>query len=164
VTVSDRRYHTVRLIQRYAIDPPVRMIWRLGFAPPGDAELETIGRSSGQPHRTRICNGQIGETFWLIAQDGRRSDYVANIRADPRVRVRTSPHGGWLSGTAHVLDDDDPRERRRRLGEVGFWQRMCQNATHVMSTDPLTIRIDLDPPDHQGSVGAAAQRTPELPP
>jgi deazaflavin-dependent oxidoreductase (nitroreductase family) len=164
VTVTDRRYRAVRLIQRYAIDPPVRMIWRLGFAPPGDAELETTGRRSGRPHRTRICNGQVGETFWLIAQDGQRSDYVANLRADPRVRVRTSPHGRWLSGTAQVLDDDDPRERRRALGRVGFWRRMCQHATHALSTDALTIRIDLDPAAGRGSAGAAAQRTAEFPP
>jgi deazaflavin-dependent oxidoreductase (nitroreductase family) len=146
MTVSDLRFRGVRLVQRYVIDPPVRLVWRLGLAPPGDAELETTGRRSGEPQRTRICNGLVGSTFWLIAQDGHRSDHVANIRADPRVRVRTGAHRNWLSGTAHVLDGDDPRERRRVLGQLGAWRRMCLSASHVMSTDPLTIRIDLDPP------------------
>jgi deazaflavin-dependent oxidoreductase (nitroreductase family) len=144
--VSDRRFRAVRFVQRFVVDPPVRLLWRVGLAPPGDAELETIGRRSGQPHRTLICNGLVGTTFWLIAQDGQRSDYVGNIRAEPRVRVRTGSRTGWRSGTAHVLDDDDPRERRRVLAAVGAWRRLCLSASHAMSTDPLTIRIDLDPP------------------
>lgn len=146
MTSTYRRFRAVQLFQRFFVDPPVRLVWRLGFAPPGDAELETIGRRTGRPHRTRICNGQVGSTFWLIAQDGGRSDYVRNMRADPRVRVRTAPRTGWRSGTAHVLDGDDPRERRRMLSQLGTWHRMCQSATHALSTDPLTIRIDLDAP------------------
>ncbi|MDQ3849001.1 MAG: hypothetical protein M3296_00075, partial [Actinomycetota bacterium] len=44
-------------------------------------------------------------------------------------------------GTAHVLPDDDPRERLRRIGRP-------VNALVVrgMGTDLLTVRIDLDPP------------------
>jgi deazaflavin-dependent oxidoreductase (nitroreductase family) len=144
-TPHDRRYHALRFLQRYVVDPPVRLVWRLGLAPPGDAELETTGRHSGTPHRTRICNGTVGSTFWLIAQHGHATDYVRNIGADPRVRVRTGPHRGWRTGVAHVLDDDDAHERRRRLGEGDAWRRMCLSASHAMSTDPLTIRIDLEP-------------------
>jgi deazaflavin-dependent oxidoreductase (nitroreductase family) len=71
------------------VNPPVRLAWRLGFGPPGDALLETIGRRIGRMQRTPICDGQEGDTFWLIVQHGRRSDYVRNIEANPHVRVRT---------------------------------------------------------------------------
>src|SRR6516162_7763245 len=68
VTGSDGKYRAVQLLQRFVINPPVRLAWQVGLAPPGDAQLETIGRHSGRPHRTPICNGLEGATFWLIAQ------------------------------------------------------------------------------------------------
>jgi deazaflavin-dependent oxidoreductase (nitroreductase family) len=142
---NDRRYRVLRLVQRFVVEPPVRLVWRVGLAPPGDAELETTGRRTGQPQRTRICNGLDGNTWWLIAQHGHRSDYVRNIEADPHVRVRTGPHRGWRTGVAHVLDGDDPAERRRLLGRDDGWRRLCLSASHAMSTDPLTVRIDLEP-------------------
>jgi deazaflavin-dependent oxidoreductase (nitroreductase family) len=141
---SDGKYRAVQLVQRLVVNPPVRLAWRLGLAPPGDAQLETTGRHTGQPHRTPICNGLDGATFWLIAQHGHRTDYVRNIEADPRVRVRVGTRTGWLAGTAHVLESDDPRERRRRLSQIDGWRRLCLSASHAMSTNPLTIRIDLD--------------------
>src|SRR4051812_34681467 len=141
---SDRRYRAVSLVQRFIVDPPVRLVWRLGIAPPGDAELETTGRVTGEPHRTRICNTRVDGTVWLIAQHGHRSDYVRNIEADPAVRFRTGPHHPWYTGVAHVLDGDDPYERRRLLRRGHAWRHLCLSASHAMSTDPLTIRIDLD--------------------
>ena len=146
MVVSHGKFRVVRLIQRFVVNPPVRLVWWMGFAPPGDAELETTGRRTGRPRRTRICDGLVGTTFWLIAQHGRRTDYVRNIEANPRVRVRTRPDDSWLTGVAHVLDDDDPRGRRHLLGAGDSWRRLCLSASHVMSTDPLTIRIDLDSP------------------
>jgi deazaflavin-dependent oxidoreductase (nitroreductase family) len=161
---SDRRFRAVRLVQRVLVDPPVRLVWRVGLAPPGDAELETTGRQTGKPHRTRICNGTVGSTFWLIAQHGHRTDYVRNIEADPRVRVRTGPHRGWRTGVAHILDDDDPHERRRRLAEGDGWRWMCLSASHAMSTDPLTIRIDLHSDDSStGTDRRAARRRVRAP-
>ena len=142
---SDRKYRAVRLLQQYVVNPPVRLAWSLGLAPPGDAQLETIGRHTGRPHRTPICNGLVGTTVWVIAQHGRRSDYVRNLERDPRVRVRTGSRSGWRTGIAHILDGDDPDARRRELGRIDGWRRLCLSASHAMSTDPLTIRIDLDP-------------------
>ena len=143
---SDRKYRAVQLLQRFVINPPVRLAWQVGLAPPGDAQLETIGRHSGRPHRTPICNGLEGATFWLIAQHGRRSDYVRNIEANPRVRIRVGSRDSWRTGTARVLGNTDPSERRRVLSQHDFWRRLCLSASHAMSTSPLTIRIDLDSP------------------
>ena len=110
---SERKYQAVPLMQRFVVDPPVRLVWRLGLAPPGDAELETTGRRTGRPRRTPICNGQVDGTFWLIAQHGRRSDYVRNIEADPRVRVRTGAHRAWRTGVARALPERVPRDEHR---------------------------------------------------
>ena len=53
---------------------------------------------------------------------------------------------GSRAGTAHILDNDDPRERLRVLSQsAGGWRRLCFNASRAMSTSLLTVRIDLDP-------------------
>jgi hypothetical protein len=47
-------------------------------------------------------------------------------------------------GTAHILDEDDPRERQRLLAQAGLTRRWCVRASAAMGTSPLTVRIDLD--------------------
>jgi deazaflavin-dependent oxidoreductase (nitroreductase family) len=59
---------------------------------------------------------RAGDSFWLVSEFGTRSQYVRNIEADPRVRVRI--RGRWHEGTAHLLPDDDPVARLRRLPRI----------------------------------------------
>ena len=122
------------------------LAWRLGIPPPGDALLETTGRHTGQPRRTPVCDGLDGEVFWLVAQRGHRADWVRNIQANPRVRVKVrTPSGvGWRAGTAHIRDDDDPRERQRRIGQGNLARGLCVRASAAVGTSPLTVRIHLD--------------------
>jgi len=133
-------------LQRSVVNPLVKLAWGLGIGPPGDALLETTGRRTGQPRRTPICDGLEGETFWLVAQQGRRANWVRNIQANPRVRVkvRSGWRAHWRSGTAHILDDDDPRERQRILGRGNPARWLCVQASGAMGTSLLTVRIDLD--------------------
>jgi deazaflavin-dependent oxidoreductase (nitroreductase family) len=104
---------------------------------PGYALLETTGRRSGQLRRTPVGNGLQDGTFWIVTEHGRRAGYVRNIEANPRVRVRVG--GRWREGTAHVLPDDDPLERQRRLG-----RRLNAATVRIMGTDLMTVRIDMD--------------------
>jgi hypothetical protein len=62
-------------LQQRVINPIVLLAWELGIPPPGDALLETTGRRTRQPRRTPVCDGLDGETFWLVAQRGRRADW-----------------------------------------------------------------------------------------
>jgi F420H(2)-dependent quinone reductase len=92
-----------------------------------------------------VCDGLEGETFWLIAQRGHDADWVRNIEANPRVRVKVSGiHAGWRTGTAYILDDDDPWERQRILSQANFPRRLCMSTSKALNTNPLTIRVDLD--------------------
>jgi deazaflavin-dependent oxidoreductase (nitroreductase family) len=109
-----------------------------GLVPRGWALLETTGRRSGQARRVPVGDGLRGETFWIVAEHGRHADYVRNIEADPRVRVKA--RGRWRTGTAHVLPDEDPRALLRAL------KRPLNDAgLIVMATEPLVVRIDLEP-------------------
>jgi deazaflavin-dependent oxidoreductase (nitroreductase family) len=144
---SAAKERVIYRLQKRVINPILMLAWELGIPPPGDALLKTTGRRTGQPRRTPVCDGLDGETFWLVAQRGWRADWAENIRANPRVRVkvRSGSGVGWRAGTAHLLDDDDLRERRRRIGRGNLARRLCVSASAAMGTDPLTVRIDLDP-------------------
>jgi deazaflavin-dependent oxidoreductase (nitroreductase family) len=134
-------------LQTSVVNPLIRLAFRLGVPDPGDALLETTGRLTGKPRHTPVCDGLEGDTFWLLSQRGRDADWVRNIEADPRVRVkpRSRRPAPWRSGTAHILEDDDPYERQRVLGRGNTWRRLCLSTSAALATDPLTIRIDLDP-------------------
>jgi deazaflavin-dependent oxidoreductase (nitroreductase family) len=98
--------------------------------------LETTGRKSGQPRHTAVGGKVIDNQFWMVSEHGEHSDYVHNIKANPAVRVRIG--GQWRNGTAHLLPDDDPRQRLRSL------PRLNSAGVVAMGTDLLTIRVDLD--------------------
>jgi deazaflavin-dependent oxidoreductase (nitroreductase family) len=136
----------MRSLQKSVVDPLIRLAFRLGIPDPGDALLETIGRRTGEPRHTPVCDGLEGETFWLIAQR-RDAEWVHNITANPRVRVklRSRRPSAWRAGTAHILDDDDPAERRRVLGRGRPWRRLCLDTSARLDAEPVTIRVDLDP-------------------
>jgi deazaflavin-dependent oxidoreductase (nitroreductase family) len=120
-----------------------RFALRRGFAPLAFALLETVGRRSGQPRHTPVGNGLAGDTFWLIATHGTHADYVRNIQADSRVRVKIRHR--WRRGRATVLPNDDPVARSRTLPHQ--WRAAIGRRT---ASAPLTIRIDLDPTDDAG--------------
>ena len=143
MAVKDR---VIRPLQKSVVNPLVRLAFRFGVPPPGDALLETTGRNTGRPRQTPVCDGLDGDTFWIVAEHGRDADFVQNIVADPRVRVmvRRGSNSGWRSGTAQILDDDDPRERIRILGRDDFWRRLCVQASGAVGTSLLTVRVDLD--------------------
>jgi deazaflavin-dependent oxidoreductase (nitroreductase family) len=129
------------------VNPLVRWAFRIGIPDPGDALLETIGRRSQQPRVTPVCDGLEGDTFWLLSQRGRAADWVRNIEANPRVRVkvRSGAQSSWRVGTAYILDSDDSRYRQKILSRANVARSLCLGASGALATDLLTLRIDLDP-------------------
>ncbi|MGB0098027.1 MAG: nitroreductase/quinone reductase family protein [Solirubrobacteraceae bacterium] len=90
LTARSRRIKVlmVRTLQRWTINPLMRVPLAIGLNPLGLAILETRGRGSGQPRRTPVGNGRNGNLFWIVAEHGWRAGYVRNIQHDPGVRVR----------------------------------------------------------------------------
>jgi deazaflavin-dependent oxidoreductase (nitroreductase family) len=119
------------------VNPVVRRMLERGLFPKSHALLETTGRKSGQPRRVPLGNGLRDDRFWIVTEHGRNADYVKNIEKDPRVRVKVGRQ--WYGGTAHILPDDDPRERMRMLG-----RRANDALVRLVGTEHLVIRIDLD--------------------
>jgi len=133
-------------VQRYLINPPVRLLLRFGLMPLGYALLETRGRISGLPRTTPVGNGLDGDTFWVIAEHGLQAGYVRNIQRCPRVRLklRRGWRFVWVTGTAHPLPDDDAYARQRRLSRWHPLRALNMAVVRIMGTNLLTIRIDLD--------------------
>ncbi len=123
------RQRVVTLVQRHLANPVMRLV-------PVQTLLETTGRKSGQLRRTPVGGRLEDGRFWLVSEFGERSQYVRNIQADPRVRVRV--RGRWHSGTAHPLPEDDAAARLAAL------PKMNSAAVRAMGDNLLTIRIDLD--------------------
>jgi deazaflavin-dependent oxidoreductase (nitroreductase family) len=138
------RRTTLTRLQRSVINPLDRLAFALRIPPPGDALLETTGRRTGRPRVTPVCDCLEGDTFWVVAQNA-DADYLKNIEAAPRVRVKGSlSRGGWRTGTAHVLADDDTAERVRTLSSGNRWRALCLQTSGSIGTSPRTVRIDLD--------------------
>jgi deazaflavin-dependent oxidoreductase (nitroreductase family) len=137
----------VHLLQTSVVNPLIRLAFRIGIPDPGDAVIETTGRRTGKPQLTPVCDGLEGDTFWLLSQRGRDAHWVRNIESDPRVRVklRSRRPTKWRSGTAYIVDDDDPNERQRILSRGKPWRRLCLSTSGALATDLLTVRVDLDP-------------------
>src|SRR3978361_469675 len=98
--------------------------------------LETTGRKSGEPRRTPLGGKLVDNQFWFVSEFGEQSQYVRNIQADARVRVRL--RGRWRGGTAHLVPDDDPHARLRELPQFNSF------GVRTFGTNLLTVRVDLD--------------------
>lgn len=144
------------LIQNRGVNRLVRILLGVGLGPPTYALLETTGRRSGRPRQLPVANGLQGDVFWLIAALGEKAQYVRNIKANPRVRVKARPvriRDGlkmrWRPGTAHLMPEDDARARHRQLGRGRPGYRLDGVLLRALAAlepgNMLTVRIELDP-------------------
>ena len=113
------KHRIVHTLQKYLLNPPIKLMLAVGVPLPGYALLETRGRKTGKPRRTPVGDGRIGNQFWVVAEHGMKAGYVRNIERDPRERQR------WLS---NQLPSSAGNSRAVRL----------------FRTQLLSIRIDLD--------------------
>jgi deazaflavin-dependent oxidoreductase (nitroreductase family) len=141
----------VRTLQRWVVNPLMRLLLAIGLNPLGLAILETHGRRSGRLRRVPVGNGRSGDDFWIIAEHGSRAGYVRNIQNDPRVRVRLriGLRYRWVPGIAAVRPDADPLARQRRI--IRWHPLRALNAINVrvLGADLLTVHVRLlrDRPD-----------------
>ena len=140
------KHRIVHFLQKYLLNPPILFLFAIGLVPPGYGLLETTGRKTGKPRRTPVGNGLVGRQFWIVAEHGQKAGYVRNIVGNPRVRLklRDGLRARWYAGTAHLLSDDDPRDRQRWLASELPSSGSNAAAVRFFGTQLLTVRIDLD--------------------
>jgi deazaflavin-dependent oxidoreductase (nitroreductase family) len=104
--------------------------------------LTTTGRRSGQPREIEIWFGLDGDTLYMLSGGRGRSDWVKNLKADPRVSVRIGDR--LLRGRARIVAEPEEDEKARALlvnkyglrysGDLSSWRR-----------DALPLAVDLEP-------------------
>jgi deazaflavin-dependent oxidoreductase (nitroreductase family) len=134
--VDKRRVST--FMSTRLLNPVLKSAANAGIPLPSVVILETTGRKSAQPRRNPVGKSIEGNTLWIVAEHGRRANYVRNLTANPRVRVKVGRR--WRTGTAHTMPEDDPRERQRRIPN-----KLNSAVVRAMGSDLLTVRVDLDP-------------------
>lgn len=75
--------------------------------------LTTTGRVTGQPHEIEIWFGLDDATLYMLSGGDDRSDWVKNLRQNPKVEIRIA--GQTFEGHAHVIEDTEEDELARRL-------------------------------------------------
>lgn len=134
----------MRWLQRYLLNPPVKLIVRAGLVP-GYALVETVGRRSGKRRVTVVGMRVDGSTGWVVAEQGRHAGYVRNIAARPEVRVRIGRR--WRTAHATAVPDDDPEAR------LGSFSRSHASSVRRFGTELLTVRFDFVPGPDPGAAG-----------
>jgi deazaflavin-dependent oxidoreductase (nitroreductase family) len=133
-TDAQKRRRVVAL-QRWLLNPPMKLLVGLGVVP-GHLVIETRGRRTGRSRRTVVGAHRDGETFWVVAEQGRHAAWVRNLEADPEVRVRHRAR--WRSARGSIVDGDDPQAR------LSTWDRPGHaRLVERLGAELTTIRLDL---------------------
>jgi deazaflavin-dependent oxidoreductase (nitroreductase family) len=75
--------------------------------------LTTTGRVSGEPREIEIWFGLEGSRLYMLSGGRDRSDWVKNLKREPKVTVRIADR--TLEGQARVVDDPAEDGRARDL-------------------------------------------------
>ena len=90
-----------------------RPLWSVFPAPSGFGVLTVVGRRSGKLRRTSVRAIRAGDAVYVVAMMAERSEWLKNIRADPRVGIRLG--AATLRGSAHEVVDADAREQAAKV-------------------------------------------------
>jgi deazaflavin-dependent oxidoreductase (nitroreductase family) len=105
--------------------------------------LTTTGRSSGNPHTIEIWFALHGDRVYLLAGGGDQSDWVRNVRLEPRVALRLG--GEDMICRARVVDDPDEDALARRLLLEKYAPRSSDDLGEWAST-ALPVVVELPSP------------------
>jgi deazaflavin-dependent oxidoreductase (nitroreductase family) len=105
--------------------------------------LTTTGRKSGKPHEIEIWFGMQGNMLYLLSGGGDDSDWVKNLRADPKVTVRIAKH--VFSAEARVVQDKREESLARPMLAAKYQGWRMGKKLSDWARDALVVVIDLDP-------------------
>ncbi|WP_281189876.1 nitroreductase family deazaflavin-dependent oxidoreductase [Millisia brevis] len=149
-TRARRKFHLDRAAGRYVMNPTVAALSRLGLTSSLAAELETIGRRSGQTRVVPVTANFDTTGAWVISQHGMRSGWAQNVAAQPKVRIKRD--GRWVEATAQLLPDDDVVARARGFAPTPALAPVFGAAFRAMESDPISVRLTFTEPAEDRAV------------
>lgn len=90
----------------------VSPLFRLLPMPRGFVLLTVIGRRSGKPRRRPVRAVRHGDTLYTVAMLGERSDWLRNVRVEPRLKLKM----GVRTHSGLAREVVDPSERGSAAG------------------------------------------------
>lgn len=103
--------------------------------------LTTRGRVTGDPHEIEIWFARDGETLYLLAGGGARSDWVRNLQTQPEATVRV---GDVTSGArGRVVERGTAEDGRARRLVFEKYQARSGGDLSQWRESALAVAIDL---------------------
>jgi hypothetical protein len=62
------KHQIVHTLQKYLLNPPIKLLFAMGVVPPGYVLLETVGRKTGKARSTPVGDARVGNRFWIVAE------------------------------------------------------------------------------------------------
>ena len=104
--------------------------------------LTTTGRVSGKPHEIEIWFGMDGHTLYLLSGGADASDWVKNLRVNPKVSVRIAKH--TFQATARVVQNIKEESLARPMLAAKYQGWKEGKKLSDWARDALVIAVDLD--------------------
>jgi deazaflavin-dependent oxidoreductase (nitroreductase family) len=103
--------------------------------------LTTQGRITGRPHEIEIWFARDGDTLYLLAGGGERSDWVRNLRAQPAVTIRIGDvtSAAW----ARVVEDGTTEDGHARRLVFEKYQARSSGDLRRWRDTALEVAIDV---------------------
>lgn len=101
--------------------------------------VTTTGRRTGRPHTIEIWFGAREGRLYLLSGGRTRSDWVRNLRREPRVRVRLGHRE--FDAVARVVADpgEDALARRLLAAKYQSWQEGQQMSRWARTALPVAV-------------------------
>jgi deazaflavin-dependent oxidoreductase (nitroreductase family) len=105
--------------------------------------LRTIGRRTGRLHEIEIWYAREGDTVYMLAGGGRSADWVRNLEANPRAKVRIGDDR--FDAVGRVLDGPRDGAEAARASELVFekYQPRYDDSLVEWRERSLPVAVDL---------------------
>lgn len=95
--------------------------------------MTTIGRRTGKPRRIEIWWFKVDGRFIITGTPGKR-DWLANLKADPRLTIRVNGHD--IEATATPVADHSFRRRVFTRPQTSWYASQAE-LDHLVATAPM---------------------------
>jgi deazaflavin-dependent oxidoreductase (nitroreductase family) len=105
--------------------------------------LETTGRVTGRAHEIEIWYAARDSTLYLLSGDADRTDWVKNLKKEPRVRVRIADR--TFTGSAVVIAGTDEDQIAHEIIAAKYygWTSGPLPLDPTLDFLPVAIRLDV---------------------
>jgi deazaflavin-dependent oxidoreductase (nitroreductase family) len=103
--------------------------------------LETVGRVSGARRPVELWFAADGDRLYFLSGGRDHSDWVRNLAATPRVRVRIGRQ--WYAGSGRAIEGtvDEPLARRLLAAKYQGWREGRPLSDWATGSLPVAVEV-----------------------